>query len=1567
MKKFLYTLLGLLLFWGFGHAQVLSEVNFSVQRGLYTNPFYLELSSDDPVAQIYYTLDGSEPSSANGFNYAQYVDIQSTALVRAIAYTATDTSDISTHSYIFPEDIFDQQGIPAGYPALWSELSPDYDVDTLVTNDAYYKDMIRESFEDFPVVSLVLDKEHLFNDSTGIYQNPREEGVEWERATSVEMIHFSGQEGFQEDAGLRISGGSTRRPEYFKKHAFRLLFKSQYGASKLKYPLFGDEGAEEFNTFVLRMIGHFSMHDWNAYRREKMQLGKDQFARELQKKMGQPYIRGEFVHLFLNGMYWGIYNLTERPDAAYMASYFGGGRADYDAINSLKIVDGDSIAWYEMHDLAQAGLSSDSAYAAIEEYLDIDNFFDYMTLNHWGINTDWDNHNWYAARKREPGGQFKFFSWDAEFMLGYFNYTEFVYDSGAGDYSYPRFLFHTLMENEKARSRFADRVQCTCRSKGPLTGLVAPNHYTNLAASIEGMSIAETARWGDVSGTLYSYNSYIAPESIDLIDSKLPARGEELINLYKNRGVFPVLEGVQYSKYSGQLTVSEEVSLYNPNAYGEIYYTIDGTDPRNEDGNMSSSALLYDAPLALPDGVTDVKARVFNDDDQQWSAMCPQRFHRQQDMSGIVINEIHYNPDSLCSTTQAGELDYLELTNAGYSQLDLTDCQFTKGIRYKFPYKTILDPGDFYVIAENLDSFTVHYGFEPDGQYLDALDNGGDVLILKDPFNNVLDSLVYNDKNPWDTAPDGVGMSLELVNTDWDNAEPTNWFRSDMSCDGTPGAANTRDCAGLTEEIIINEINYNSDAETDPGDWVELYNPMEDSVKLSGWQFFDEKNSFTFSEDISIAPNEYLVLVEDSLMFSSIFPSIENYMGSFNFNLSGGGERISLLANGNCLADYVIYDDNMPWDTIADGSGATLSLTNSFSDNNQAQVWEASSHIGAPMGTPGRPNQPCPIPASIIIPELCAAESIVVTLDTIYEDMEHEWLFWNASQDTTAGDTITVLWDEPGSSSVQLVSRYRECTNIAFLPLEISICNTAPLAVNDTITTLEDIAAPINILSNDSDADQDSLSVYIISPPESGTLELSGNGIYTYTPENNQFGVFDFTYQICDDASYMLCDTAVVTIQIEEVEEAPVALNDLYTIEEDSLISGNVLDNDYEPDGDSIIVSQNLLVSVTNGLLTLNADGSFQYTPAPNFNGQDNFMYEICGGGLCSTAEVYIEVLAMNDAPVALSDTFYMYNDSVLQYSILNNYSDIDEDELSVSLLQDIPTGEPGLLNLSSSGDLVYVPPSDYVGTQVYTYQVCDDGMPMKCAEAELVFIIEAFCIDIELYAFLEGPYNSSTGFMETTLNTMRGMLPGQTPLSNLSTPTPAGQPYHQVPWDYDGDEGLNFTDTSYDPSVVDWVLLSFRTGIESNTTVATVAALMHDNGYIELLDNCLFTRSSYEPVYVVIEHRNHIGIMSPSPISLDGERLYFNFTLQNTYKDPTSNGQKELGPEAWAMFGADGEQISDIISYDINGMDKSFWFDYNGIFDVYLPTDYNLDGDVNGADKAIWYLNNGVSSRVPK
>ena len=235
-----------------------------------------------------------------------------------------------------------------------------------------------------------------------------------------------------------------------------------------------------------------------------------------------------------------------------------------------------------------------------------------------------------------------------------------------------------------------------------------------------------------------------------------------------------------------------------------------------------------------------------------------------------------------------------------------------------------------------------------------------------------------------------------------------------------------------------------------------------------------------------------------------------------------------------------------------------------------------------------------------------------------------------------------------------------------------------------------------------------------------------------------------------------------------------------------------------------------------------------------------------------------------------------------------------------------------------------------------------------------------------DLRVILEGAFDPATGYMRTDLNE-RGLLPGQTPESPLYTPTPPGQPYDFAPFNYTGSEALPDDMSDYPAEVVDWILVHFREEIAPATTIKTMAAWLLRDGRVQFLEP-IFEADETMPdsVYVLIEHRNHMGILSPEKVAISENFIAWDFMSADSYSTSTSVGQKEY-PNRWVMLAGDGNQAFDAPGYDIKGDDKTIWTEGNGVFGAYQSADYNLNGDTNGDDKSYWGENNGFNSIVPR
>jgi hypothetical protein len=644
-----------------GYAQYPKPI-FSKNRGLYSGAFNLTLTCALTDARIFYTLDGSPPSPANGQRYLQPIPISKTSIVRAMsAGAATDTfgslnSRVATSTYLFTEDILKQGNTPIGYPAKWGKYDSmsdtaiaDYEMDPEITSVQTNADKIRQSFRNLPIVSLVTDKNNLFsreNNATtgGIYMYTGTTiGDGWERPASFEYFTADNAVSIQADCGIELHGSASRMPEKSPKHSMKVAFKSKYGAPKLYYPLFGEDQAQKLNAFYLRSGFGFSWVHWDNNNRLKGIYSRDEWAKVTQRKMGNLSGNTQHAHLFINGMYWGLYNPTEKMDDDFCETYLGGDKMDWDVVRVEEL----NTVWKNL--CAQAKTGSDTVFHKIQgnnldgtpnpEYpplLDMENFIDYMVLNLYGGNDDWDHHNWYAARNRvNPGKGFQFFCWDSESLL-LSTTSNLVAEYNA---NCPSDLFQSLRKNPLFCRQFGDRVQKHCYNGGALTPEVAAKTFTDLVSPIEDALYAESARWGDYRRDVHPYTSAGALYKKDvqydaqkkwMLETYFPQRTANFVSYMKTAGLFPSVTAPNLwvngaSATNDTLQTGDKITMTA--AAGKIYYTTDETDPVrwNNNGGAATTPSTKQYIYALtPTGNTRIKARaVYNG---VWSALLDMSF-----------------------------------------------------------------------------------------------------------------------------------------------------------------------------------------------------------------------------------------------------------------------------------------------------------------------------------------------------------------------------------------------------------------------------------------------------------------------------------------------------------------------------------------------------------------------------------------------------------------------------------------------------------------------------------------------------------------------------------------------------------------------------------------------------------------------------------------------------------------------------------------------------------------------------------------------------------------------------
>jgi hypothetical protein len=767
-----------------------APVAFAPERGFYDAPFQLTLSTPTPGATIRYTLDGSDPTPTHGSVYAAPLDVTTTAMVRAMAYGAgLDPTPTVTHTYIFLADVLTQS--IDDQPEEYLFTSADYDMDPTVVNDPRYSDGIIDDLKAIPTMSIVTDVDHLFGPANGIYTHRSGTGVEWERPTSVELIHGDGAPGFQVNCGIRMQGAVSLLSDSGK-YNMRLLFKSIYGPSKLVYPLFAGSSVDSFDTVTLTAT---HTRSWPAGYADAEYI-RDTWLKDTQRAMGQVSPHATYVHLYLNGRYFGLYRPTERPSAPFLASWYGGVEEDYDALNSGKPVDGDRNAWETMQSLSQGAIETLAGYDALRQYLDVENLADYMISNIYAGNVDWPEKNWYAGRRREPGAGFRFFNWDGEEIL----FAVSANRVSVGAYDSPAAVYARLREySPEFRLLFGDRVHKHFFNGGALTPEKSGARWRARRDEIYRAIVGESARWGDGRRGTNPYTRDVewTIENQRLLLSYFPARSRVQFEQFRKAGLYPAIDAPVFSQHGGEFFPGLEVTITT--AAGAIHYTTDGSDPRQPGGAVSPTATTYSSPVPLTTGTT-LRARALSGG--VWSALNEATF---SPVSPLRITELLYNP--------AGGVgaEFLEIRNIGSSPVSLSGVALTTGVTFAFP-ATVLAAGAHVLVVENTTTFNSLYGggHPVIGQYSGRLDNSGERIVLMGPGASTIHDFEYDDA--WYPSTDGPGKSLVIRDATgelslWGQA--TGWRASSANA-GTPGAVEPKLCA--------NGIDDDGDAAIDLAD-----------------------------------------------------------------------------------------------------------------------------------------------------------------------------------------------------------------------------------------------------------------------------------------------------------------------------------------------------------------------------------------------------------------------------------------------------------------------------------------------------------------------------------------------------------------------------------------------------------------------------------------------------------------------------------------------------------------------------------------------------------------------------
>ena len=287
-------------------------------------------------------------------------------------------------------------------------------------------------------------------------------------------------------------------------------------------------------------------------------------------------------------------------------------------------------------------------------------------------------------------------------------------------------------------------------------------------------------------------------------------------------------------------------------------------------------------------------------------------------------------------------------------------------------------------------------------------------------------------------------------------------------------------------------------------------------------------------------------------------------------------------------------------------------------------------------------------------------------------------------------------------------------SNEAVLRLDVAAVNDAPTVTGRDLTLAEDDAVSFDPLSSAADVDGDSLIVRVVTGPAHGTLAVNADGTFTYRPDPDFNGADSFTYRVNDGQADS--DVVTVNLTVTPVDDAPVARDGAAALDEDGSLVFDLRDLGY--DIDSATLSAEVLDGPLHGTVERLADGTYRYTPAPDFNGDDQLRFRLGDGELVSNdATLHITVRPVNDAPVAGDLAATLDEDSEVTLRPVDAAHDVDGDALSVRV---VSGPAHGIVTVNADGSISYRPSADYNGTDSYTYVVNDGQVDSNVATVTL-------------------------------------------------------------------------------------------------------------------------------------------------------------------------------------------------------------------------------------------------------
>ncbi|MDA3861480.1 MAG: CotH kinase family protein [Melioribacteraceae bacterium] len=792
-----------------GFTHFLKPPTFSVGKGFYDTPFFLDIINPNSSGNIRYTLDGSDPN-----------------LLSAVYTNQLVVSEIS----VIRAKIFADGSLPS----------------KSVTNTYFVNQEQR-----LPIVSLTTNPEHFFDSDSGIYVlGPNAESADphyganywqdWERPIHMEFFEENNEFGFEIDLGVKIFGQWSRANA---QKSLALYARGDYGYSEIDYPLFPNSKINKYQSFVLRNSGN----DWAGTMLRDPLAGEIVSSLDIDRQMYRPVV------VYLNGEYWGIHNLREKVNEHFIESHHGISGDDINIIeNNFQLVHGEKASYDEFYNsLNNLDMTTESAFEYINSKIDVNEFIDYYLTEIFIDNQDWPGNNIKFWQQRSTNSKWRWILYDTDFGFGIWNsyaYNQntlaFALETNGPDWPNPpwsTFLLRQFLKNKEFKNIFISRYSTysnTIFSSGSINKVI-----DNFTSKIRYEMPEHLARWGG------NYSQWVS--EISRLRAFATNRSTYL-NAYFASG-FGITGQYQLSISQNIEQGTVEITDFNiiendfsGNFFDNIPLKIHATPtPEFSFSHWEGGVNSTENPIILTTSNNVTLSPVFIPvSDTQ-----------------IVINEINYNSNELSDPD-----DWIELYNYSDESINLSGWVFKDEDPEPYfiiPENTIIASDEYLILCRdtvlfklifpNVTNFYGNFGF--------GLSGGGELVRLYNSAGYLVDSLTYEDKEPWPTITDGGGPTLELRNPNVDNSKYYYWNASEGY--GTPGELNSVYSSVQDEKNFLPKdyiLLQNYPNPFNPTTSISYSIPIEGNVELKvfnmlGQEIFTLVNSFQKTGIYSIKIN----------------------------------------------------------------------------------------------------------------------------------------------------------------------------------------------------------------------------------------------------------------------------------------------------------------------------------------------------------------------------------------------------------------------------------------------------------------------------------------------------------------------------------------------------------------------------------------------------------------------------------------------------------------------------------------------------------------------------------------